>query len=400
MKRILFTLSLVVTAAWCATASVAFGQEPVQLGPEPLHAYYTYFPLRGVTTEEAMRGAAAATTIPMWAYSITSSRDGNPYSGVMVGRSPFFHGARTTNIPTFIVPVKIKMPASGGSGVFDPSVADSTCLGGKVPTTVFQNSPLFQSSAFTMNGQSIGTTQYIDAFQRANFFAENVSATGDRYHTKLGPITTLSVQTFNVPTNGGAGFTGVPCGKLGVMDISAFDTFVQGTIVPLVAAQTGGGPTSLPIILLYNVVMANPFVPNTTANCCILGYHSSFASPVQTYSVADFESTGAFGAGTNDVSAPSHEIGEWIDDPLGNNLVPLWGNIGQVGGCQGNLEVGDPLSGTLFPSITLSGFTYHVQELAFFSWFLGGPSIGAGADFSNNGTFLGDAVLCPPGGTN
>ena len=404
MKRTVLALLALATAAWCAAAPVAFGQEPVQIGPGPLNGYYTYLPLRGVTTEEAMRGSLAATTIPMWAYTTTASMDrgGGSFSGVMVGRSPFFHGATTTNITTFIVPVKIIMPASGGGGTFDPSVADATCLGGNVPTTVFQNSPIFQSAPFTMNTVNVGTTQYIDAFQRANFFNENVSPTGDRYHTKLSPITTLSVQTFTVPTDKGATFVGLPCGFLGVMDIATFDAFVQGTIVPLVAAQTGGGPTSLPIILLYNVVMANPFVPNTLAHCCILGYHSAFGSPVQTYSVGDFDSTGGGFTNVSDVTAPSHEVGEWMDDPLVTNATPAWGGIGQVSGCQNNLEVGDPLSGTtgmLIP-VTLSGFTYHAQELAFYSWFFGGPSTGADSDFSNNETFEGDAKVCPPGGTN
>jgi hypothetical protein len=399
MNRVVLTLSLVATAFWCAAA---FGQEPVQLGPGPLPAYYTYIPLSGVSSEEVRSNVSAATTIPMWGYTTTASRDSNQYSGVMVGRSPFFHGARTTNVPTFIVPVKVVMPASGGSGVFDPSAADATCLSSKVPLTVFQNSPIFQTAAFTMNGANVGTTQYVDAFQRASFLMENVSPTGDRYHTMLSPVTTLAQQTFNVPTNEGGTFTtGLGCvhtGNIGIMDIGTFDTFVQNTIVPFVAAN-GGGPTSFPIILLYNVVMADPYVPNTAANCCILGYHGSFGNPVQTYSPADLDSTGAF-SGTSDVSALSHEVGEWMDDPLGSNPTPAWGGIGQVSGCQDNLEVGDPLSGTLFPSVALSGFTYHPQELAFFSWFYGSPSIGAGSKFSNNGKFAGDAKTCPPGGTN
>jgi hypothetical protein len=58
---------------------------------------------------------------------------------------------------------------------------------------------------------------------------------------------------------------------------------------------------------------------------------------------------------------------------------------------QNNLEVGDPLTGTLFPSVTLSGFTYNPQELAFFSWFYGAPSSGTGGAFSNNGAFAKDA---------
>jgi hypothetical protein len=37
------------------------------------------------------------------------------------------------------------------------------------------------------------------------------------------------------------------------------------------------------------------------------------------------------------------------------------------------------------------GYTYHLQELAFFSWFYGAPSIGIHQWFSDNGTFLTDA---------
>ena len=112
---------------------------------------------------------------------------------------------------------------------------------------------------------------------------------------------------------------------------------------------------------------------------------------MQTYGVIDFDSTRAF-TGTEDISVASHEIDEWINDPLGNNATPAWGHIGQVSGCQNNFEVGDPLSGTLFPSVTLNSFTYHPQELAFFSWFYGAPSIGTGSsEFSNNDTFGSDA---------
>jgi hypothetical protein len=88
----------------------------------------------------------------------------------------------------------------------------------------------------------------------------------------------------------------------------------------------------------------------------------------------------------------SHEVGEWVNDPYGNNPTPAWGHTGQVPGCQNNLEVGDPLSGTDAPRIFGSnGFTYHLQELAFFSWFFQTPSIGIHGWFSNNGTFLTDA---------
>src|SRR5215472_16401835 len=65
-----------------------------------------------------------------------------------------------------------------------------------------------------------------------------------------------------------------------------------------------------------------------------------------------------------------------MDDPFGSNPTPAWGHVGQVGGCQNNLEVGDPLTGKNIQTVTMpNGFTYHLQELAFFSWFYGAPSI-------------------------
>ena len=82
-----------------------------------------------------------------------------------------------------------------------------------------------------------------------------------------------------------------------------------------------------------------------------------------------------------------------MGDPFGNNPTPAWGGSAQVvGACQNNLEVGDPLTGTDAPPIVMpNGFTYHLQELAFFSWFFGAPSVGIHGWFSDNGTFLTDA---------
>src|SRR5207302_831672 len=88
---------------------------------------------------------------------------------------------------------------------------------------------------------------------------------------------------------------------------------------------------------------------------------------------------GVFNSQFLDTTAISHEVSEWMDDPLGTNPTPPWGGIGQVPGCMNNLEVADPLTGTGFPNVTMpNGYTYHLQELAFFSWFFGAPSMRAG----------------------
>jgi hypothetical protein len=81
-----------------------------------------------------------------------------------------------------------------------------------------------------------------------------------------------------------------------------------------------------------------------------------------------------------------------MNDPYIINGTPAWGHTGQVAGCQNNLEVGDPLTGVEAPRVVMpNGFTYHLQELAFFSWFFGNPSLGIHGWDSDNGTFLTDA---------
>jgi hypothetical protein len=353
--------------------------------------YYKVVPLTGVSAAAMAASVAGATTIPMWRYNITASRDGHPYTGVMVGRSPFFHGARTTNVPTFIIPLKVHMP---DGGVFDPTATDSSCSPSGTPLNLFQNSPIITPVDISMGGVDIGTAQYVDAFQRASFWSD-VSVTGTRYHSALGPITTLAVQTWNVPSGKGATYNATTyrgCGKIGVVDFSTMDNFVTGTLMPALAGS-GVGPTNFPIILLYNVVMGDPG-DSISSNCCILGYHGAGGFPAQTYSPMDYDTTGIFG-GVGNTSVAAHEVGEWMDDPLGTNPTPPWGNIGQVTGCQSNLEVGDPLSETNFPPVLMpNNVTYELQELASFSWFFSTPSLGVNGWFSDNGTFTNDAAVC------
>jgi hypothetical protein len=413
MKRIVWTLLFLLAAVLITLRSLALAQDAEQ--PGQLHGYYTVVPLHGATNAEALSGAAAATTVPMFSYSFTASRDGLQHTGVMIGRSPFAHGARTTNIKTVLIPVVFKLKDAANTSVtdtFDPTATDATCSPHGKPFTLVQNSPVLQPVDFTMpaiGGVNVGTGQYLDEFQRANFWS-SVMVTGDRFHTSLSPVTIAPTQTVTVTsTTNGLGyqanqFSGSPCGPLGVVNAAFWDPSLElinspGEAQTLIASLTTAGtigPTTLPIFIFYNVVIASGTSP--FSNCCVLGYHGSQGSPVQTFSVADYETTRLFSPG-EDISALSHEIGEWMDDPLGNNFVPGWTG-GQQHGCQPNLEVGDPLSGTQFPTVTLGSMPYHPQELAFLSWFMGTPSIATDSGtFSNNATFTADAgqvLSCPP----
>ncbi len=96
----------------------------------------------------------------------------------------------------------------------------------------------------------------------------------------------------------------------------------------------------------------------------------------------------------SDVAVLSHEIGEWINNPLLVNFVPPWGRFGIQTICGNNLEVGDPLSDSIFPVATPT-FTYHVQELAYFSWFARNvPSLAINGRYSMESTFVSPAPPC------
>ena len=94
---------------------------------------------------------------------------------------------------------------------------------------------------------------------------------------------------------------------------------------------------------------------------------------------------GGFG---EDVSALSHELSEWLNDPpFTNNKVPSWMVPSQPQyGCSNALETGDPLVGVVF---TVHGFSNsHLQDEAFFSWFARqSPSIAINGLYTYLGTF-------------
>ena len=363
-----------------------------------MHPYSVVVPLRSTNRLQIKTAVQSQSTVPMWEYQITSPVDGMSYTGVMVGASPFFNGARTISIPTVIVPLIIKMP---DGGVFDPTAVD-TCAGSQSPIVFVQGSPALQSANFTMNGINLGTGQYVDEFQRANFYEANVATTGDSYHVTLSPITTIAAQTVTIPSGEGATYARGCGSHQGVMDFDTFYDTLVNTVFPTLPSQVA--PNTFPIFILHNVVMADPGIsPNT--NCCVIGFHAAFgggltvkpdatgihvaaASGIQTFTIADYDSTGFFFR-EPDISGLSHEIAEWMNDPLGTNPTPNWGHVGQVSACQDNLEVADPLTGTTFASVAMpNGMTYHPQELAYYSWFFReSPSIGAGGFYSDNGTF-------------
>jgi hypothetical protein len=368
--------------------------------------------MSAVKNELAANGATHAAMLPLFTYNVESTRDGNDYTGVIVGADPFSRrGNKDVHVATFIVPLIITINTIGvnwdgstgtfstapGVTTFDPTVPTS-CFAApnNVPVTLTAQSPVFGNADYSIGGTDVGHTTYHDAFQRAEFWKElGENGIRDDYHMRVGPVRILPAIQVNVPATVGTTLPATPfnaCDGLGIVDFNWFDNYVATVLIPLLQTE-GVNPSNFPILLTHNVVTGVTPLTNVL-DCCFLGYHSFTGLPIQTYSPTDFDTTGVFGGPANgDTDTLAHEVGEWINDPFVTNPVPAWGNTGQdIGICQNNLEVGDPLSGSNFSPIVMpNGFTYHLQELAFFSWFYGAPGIGIHGWFSNNGTFLTDA---------
>jgi hypothetical protein len=340
----------------------------------------------GITAAQARASELAGTTVPEYTASVKVGTKNFTYT--IVGKNPAIKVANpATTVNAEIVPLIMKF--SNGD-TWDPTKVDS-CDPGASALARVQKSPIVVAQAHTFGGTSVGNVQVTNAFQRAEFWKDaKPGGINPTYGVKLA-FKTLKPVTINVPAAQRTTF-GIGCGNglLGAANINWLDPFLQNTVIPSLSSQ-GVGTTTFPIFVLHNFV---EYIGNS-GNCCVLGYHNTYnvGGGAQTYGLAMYDNSGAF-SGSSDISAMSHEVGEWQNDPNTVNPTPPWGHIGQVSGCQANLEVGDPLSGTTFTD-ALNGFTYNPQELAFFSWFYHQkPSLGVNGWYSDQGTFTTPAANC------
>jgi hypothetical protein len=271
---------------------------------------------------------------------------GTTYRYTMVGTDPGA-GSQTSTIPVVIIPLSFMF--SDGTAL---SASTPVCGGTESAVALATSSPLFEDYAFAPGGTDVGTTQYIDAFQRANFWSD-VATTAPAYHVRLS-ATVQPTQTVSVPAWAGRTQVG-PCARIGTVGLVFFDVVARELITQLQIP-----PTSLPVFLTYNTFFTQG------SQCCILGYHSVTVAN-HTYAVAAYSDPGIFDVPIEDIHALSHELAEWLDDPFVNNRTPGWRG-GQATQCQFNLEVGDPVTGIAFEA-TLNGMTYHPEDLTFVSWF-------------------------------
>ncbi len=395
-----FSRTLAAVLLVVARAGAPAGAEEHGIG------HYDVVPYTG-SREEAEFAAASRSSVPLSSFSRLSTKDDATYSDMIVGGDPFLTNPEgTTTITIVVVPVKVEI----GKETFDPTESDPCIPGSETPLAAFESSPLIKPVKFDggsgaghaslINGTNGGTTIYNDAMRRAEFW----SLLGKTdYHLAFKVVTepVWTISAAEVKKLGGGAVLSSACAKLGVLHTSQFRSYVTGKMIPGIPAIT---PTTFALFLMKDVVTTEA----STLNCrngCTIGYHGALGAAPQTFAVVEYDTTESFwfDSGITNISIIAHELGEWLDDPLGTNPTPAWGNIGQVSGCQGNWEVGDPLTGTDFPAITAAnGLSYDPQELVFYSWYYnadGTASLGAGGKYSMNGTFSGPSQPCPPGGT-
>jgi hypothetical protein len=370
----------------------------------------------------AMVAAAAKSSSarpPVYSFFQPSSRSGSVNYGFMVGTSPFTEDVHGSSVPTFVVPLvfKVHQVATDFSvdannnliltgikdkeATFDPTHPAPACLGhtNNEPFKLAVESPVFQNHHWDWGGTDLGNTQYVDAFQRANFWKALGEDAGD-YHVRLNPVKVLAPVVLDFPIGSGIGlpqsssFLGYStCAPTVLVDFSYFDELLDYIVLPKLAAS-GVNASTFPMFIGGNVLWGAVIGELPVFNPQAAGYHSlSDLDPSQNYGVTQFGNETVFT--WPDAVPLSHEVGEWMNDPSISNYVQLYNASippGPPGDCQGNYEVGDILAGVFMPPVTgKNGYTYTLQELAFFSYFYGGPSLAVNGWYSNNDTLKTDA---------
>jgi hypothetical protein len=362
-------------------------------------------------------GTKASGTIPMWLCSAAtppSAQCNTTHSFAMVGKNPTVKGSAGTQIDVRIVPMRFT--SASPSLTFDPENNDA-CSPKRTPAlNMVQQSPLFKTGTWSGYVKPIGAAEFGSLFQRANFWTytqpkaaspnyqitlaqtlANAEETAKRTIAIIGAIPAppdtnpANLSTVPYTINGVVQTDTTWCDPLAIIDVNELDTLLQTQIIPALKSGSNITPTTVPIFLFSNVAMSYTVIdttttPNTsTTYCCILGYHNAYfsattgatAGKIQTYIVANYDTTsgsnfpGAFPAAP-DLVALANMIAGWLDNPTTLNTTPTWtGTINGSSGPQNTLEVAYPpaVAGAL-SSITMPNKTiYHVQSLAFKSWF-------------------------------
>jgi hypothetical protein len=340
------SLAMLATAVLPLAAHAAPGDKPLFLAPKSLPA--SMLPQQ----------AKGAKPIAQFNGSFTDML-GDKINYTMIGGDPTSTNKSTT-IKVVVVPVKLVFNKATGGMTFDP--LKHKWPNGLNEVDLLKASPLISDAVdWKQGGTDLGQTQYLDAYQRGNFWSTVKNE--PNYHILLDIAKVAPEETINITSTATGQVVDNPFGhtKIGEYNYGSMQGFINSYLQNS-KNKKYVKPNQLVFFITYQTYLRNP--------CCIGGYHTSIGNQPngQTFGYTTMlDDPGAF---SQDVSAAAHELGEWLDDPFTDNYV----------NCQDNgiMENGDPLeSGSNYGGmpIKLDGFTYNPQELVFIDYF-GAPKSG------------------------
>ena len=359
---------LMLTLLWAATVSLAQAplppnaaaadmRSPVEIEDTFLQSsgVHAHFETSNKMSEAANQLLAQDRIVSVPHFTGTFAFQGQTFPFTIVGKAP--QRGQTTRIPTLIIPISLFFEGyadAQGNPITMDIVPD-------LPAVL--NSPNFRNASYS----GAGYTQFGDAIQRAEFF----HAMSADWHTVLDAPQMLKPVNIDVPRGSATLYRMRSSGAIFAVVDEGFFISHLNTIIQLENLDVN----ALPIALTANVFLA----PGADIrNCCVLGFHTSFDAGerdnvqlVQTFIWASWIDTGIFSGTVADVTAMSHEISEWLNDPFSSNVVPSWQFPNTNSGCQNNMETGDPITSFQhagFPVI-IDSFTYHPQNETLIQWF-------------------------------
>jgi hypothetical protein len=292
-----------------------------------LRARTTTLPFRHRTARATTPRRAAAADVellPLWSSSFRYPSEHKTYPFTMVGTDPSKDEV-TTTLANTLTPVSLTF-ADKHVAAPSPALVRQMRLTG-----------LYSDQSFPG-----GRGQYGDVYLRTQFWSALSDGTKNWHVTMATPAVEQQLL-LTVPANKG-GRSRLKNGQtLYLVDVEWFDSQLLSRVDAASAAE-------LTQFLGGEVVLCGTYSARDVSSCGIGGYHSGVDATdgPHTYLYASYLDPKYYGtaSGFYKLSPFSHELAEWLTDPLVTNAVPKWTqpDVPQYG-CSSLLEVGDPLIG-------------------------------------------------------
>jgi hypothetical protein len=333
--------------------------------------------------------------IDVWQIKI----DGNPLC--FVGQPPT--GAAGSTINLTLAPVTVKLLDGAGNvvHVLDPTAPLAVPVNTKsnfAALDALLESPILNNWAWSYGSTSLGTVQWGEATERASFWNLTGKDLKD-WHVVMSLASTATLPPLKVKHE----YWAAP----DTANPSAYQV-EKSVLDDYLLTQAQSLPTATVLFYTYNIQRKDG------TSCCTRGFHTNYVDTAG-YTVPYMWATYIDGpAGNPDLNSASHEVAEFMHNPLGTNAVAGWPAPHSFSlpwnppyyflSCSFGLEVGDPIedrpAGIRLFTIAHPTMTYHFQNVITAPWLIpGGPpfSVNGAYTFPNpvDGEFNTRAFTCP-----